>query len=453
VFAPTREELWALLERSAAAVVFCDADRVHYVNDSFLALAGCPSREDALTLRLIDDLIAPANREASRTHLGELLNGSPTRHIWRVQIARTDGALVDAVAQAEGATIGGRTMVCLTLAEPALIQQQQAQLETLAQAVDNVHEAIVMADPQMGVVYYNRAAARLMGDESGELMGRDVRTLVSPSELEQMRAMERKWEAAGVASGERIMRRLNGEEFPAHLTITIVRDHDGMEVARIGIFHDITARRQAEDERELRRRHLALMLREAHHRTKNTLQLASDLLVLQSATGEPQVRAALQSASERLWALSAVHQWFSPEQDVPVVDAAEMIRTVVGSLRGSVVDTGEVIDLEVAAEALDVGPRDATALALITTELLTNAIRHGSPSAIAVRCSCSRGEATLEVADDGPSPSPNLAGRPGGFGLELVRLLAEEQLRGSFSLERIADHTVARVSFPIPTVA
>ncbi len=89
-----------------------------------------------------------------------------------------------------------------------------------------------------------------------------------------------------------------------------------------------------------------------------------------------------------------------------------------------------------------VGADDATALALVITELVTNAVEHGLHGAggtVVVRAE--RGdddELTATVTDDGQG-LPSRFDPRSGLGLRIVQSLVEGELRGRITWERPAD--------------
>ena len=448
VFRPSRDELWALFEGSQVAILLCDRESVHYANAALLTLSGWDTPAQVLALHPVNDLVAPLDREAFRLQLERLLSGADTGDMRFTRVLRRDGSLLEVVARSQLFLCGGQAYAFVTLADATAMREEQARLALLVQAVDTIDEAIIVADPRLKVIYANRAAGDLMGRACEDLLGVDVRSFISPSIRQQELEMAQALEETGRISGEFLMRRPSGDEFPARLTISLVRDPEGAEVARIGIVRDVTEQKGLEAEQELRERQLAAMLREAHHRICNSLQLASDLLVLQSRGATPEVSRALSRAAERLRALGIVHQWISPDHDVLEVEVRYVVETVVRSLREALASSGETIRFDVSVAGCRLASREATALALITTELLTNAIRHGHPTAIGVRSSCEGGRCCLEITDNGTDGSPPAEGdESGGFGLQLVRLLTKEQLQGTFSLHRVGPATVARVHF------
>jgi two-component system, sensor histidine kinase PdtaS len=99
-------------------------------------------------------------------------------------------------------------------------------------------------------------------------------------------------------------------------------------------------------------------------------------------------------------------------------------------------------DVSATLEEVSLAGQRATALALVFSELLQNALEHGAGD---VRIELSRADGTvlLAIADEGPGP-----GEPGpGTGLSIVRALVRDELQGTFEL-RSDGGTRAEVAFP-----
>jgi len=84
----------------------------------------------------------------------------------------------------------------------------------------------------------------------------------------------------------------------------------------------------------------------------------------------------------------------------------------------------------------------ATALALVFTELLQNALEHGG-SHVSIELTRVDGDVLLTIADDGTG----IREEHDGTGLSIVRALVRDELRGRFDLESNGG-TRARVAFP-----
>ena len=211
---------------------------------------------------------------------------------------------------------------------------------------------------------------------------------------------------------------------------------------------------------ELRRRERELVtkdmtIREIHHRVKNNLQTVSALLRLQARRiDDPGASAALNEAVRRIASIALVHETLSNSPDASV-DFDQVLDSLVShalelSPRMSelqIVRTGAFGSLE---------PRIATPLALVITELIHNALEHGlaeTGSALGIHVATNANQLQVTISDDG-------VGLPAGFdvatspnlGLQIVRTLTENELRGTLSLNSSlnseASETKAVLKFP-----
>jgi len=207
---------------------------------------------------------------------------------------------------------------------------------------------------------------------------------------------------------------------------------------------------------ELRRRERELVtkdatIREIHHRVKNNLQTVSALLRLQARRIEdPGASAALNEAVRRIASIALVHETLSNSRDSSVAFDDVLDSLVTHALELSprmnelrIDRTGQFGSLE---------PRIATPLALVITELIHNALEHGLAHeglALGIHVSSTASELSVTISDDGVgfpegfdiATSPNL-------GLQIVRTLTENELRGNLSLETDEKETRAVLTFP-----
>jgi two-component sensor histidine kinase len=148
------------------------------------------------------------------------------------------------------------------------------------------------------------------------------------------------------------------------------------------------------------------MLHEVNHRAKNSIQIAISLLNLQRhASDDPEVRLSLASAVERLSHIARVHSMlYGHTPDQQLIDFGEYLKVFCGELREALAGDIEVVCQGSGELTLD--SRRAVNLALITSEGVTNALKHAFPEGRAgtVSVSCSRygaQHAILTVHDDG----------------------------------------------------
>lgn len=186
----------------------------------------------------------------------------------------------------------------------------------------------------------------------------------------------------------------------------------------------------------------AVLAREADHRIRNSLQTVMTLLEQQAGQSElAEVRAALGVAGTRIAAIAQVHATLHAGTvcygDTPTIDLADYLQTLCVMLRRALDLDDDARTLVVAVEALALPPVMAGQLGLIVTELVSNAVRHGSPpgqrAVIRVIGSrCSDGSYELCIEDDGVGLPPgfDLQQRSSGLGLRVVSLLARQARAG-----------------------
>jgi two-component sensor histidine kinase len=208
---------------------------------------------------------------------------------------------------------------------------------------------------------------------------------------------------------------------------------------------------------ELRRRERELVtkdatIREIHHRVKNNLQTVSALLRLQSRRIEdPAASAALNEAVRRIASIALVHETLSSSAEASVAFDDVLDRLVAHALDLS----PRMGELQISRTGVlgSLDPRIATPLSLVVTELIHNALEHGlAESGTNLTIEVSRLDSAIQliIFDDG-------VGLPEGFtivesanlGLQIVRTLTENELKGTINLVRTKRGTEAQLNFPI----
>jgi two-component sensor histidine kinase len=208
---------------------------------------------------------------------------------------------------------------------------------------------------------------------------------------------------------------------------------------------------------ELRRRERELVtkdatIREIHHRVKNNLQTVSALLRLQARRiDNPEASQALNEAVRRIASIALVHETLSGGSDASVGFDDVLDRLVSHALE--LTPRLNEITISRTGQLGSVDPRIATPLALVITELIYNALEHG--------LEVEGTELTIAIERDGVSANVTIiddgVGLPAGFdlaessnlGLQIVRTLTENELRGTLSLISNADETRAELKFPL----
>jgi len=208
---------------------------------------------------------------------------------------------------------------------------------------------------------------------------------------------------------------------------------------------------------ELRRRDRELVtkdatIREIHHRVKNNLQTVSALLRLQARRIEdPSASSALNEAVRRIASIALVHDTLSTSSENTVAFDEVLTSLITHALELSP-RMGE-LRIERKGELGSLESRLATPLSLVVTELIHNALEHGlaeQGSVLSIELSRYSNECVINITDDG-------IGLPEGFdlatssnlGLQIVRTLTENELKGVLKLESTDSGTQANLRFPL----
>jgi GAF domain-containing protein len=211
------------------------------------------------------------------------------------------------------------------------------------------------------------------------------------------------------------------------------------------------ARLYAESQRALNIK--SAMLQEMHHRVRNNLQTISALLNMQLRrlpTADAS-SSALRDSIARIQAIAGVHNLLCRE-DVGVTTVEAVARQIIESVQVSLVSPERPIFFQVIGETANVGSRDATVLAIVMNELISNSLSHGlarEGGSVVVDTQLSEESIIVEVRDDGPShDAPSEPSTGSGLGLQIIRTLVIEDLEGRFDLYRQNGWMHARIEFP-----
>ena len=198
------------------------------------------------------------------------------------------------------------------------------------------------------------------------------------------------------------------------------------------------------DVTEIKRRDRALLskdatIREIHHRVKNNLQTVAALLRLQARrTANPEGREALIESVRRVSSIALVHDALSMsvDEEVNLDEVVDRILPIMGDLAG--VESPVRVLRKGTLGVLDADR--ATALIMVITELVQNAIEHaynrsGTHGNVTIQAERSARWLDVVVHDDG-------SGLPAGFsleksdrlGLQIVSTLVSTELDGSLGM-------------------
>ena len=194
----------------------------------------------------------------------------------------------------------------------------------------------------------------------------------------------------------------------------------------VGVVSDLTERRQREDALRAALEAREVLMREADHRIKNSLQMVVSLLSLQrTRVADPDAKHALGAAISRVEAIANAHLALQRSPDLRSIEIDRMLADLcdrVGSLNPAVTLCCEArVELSMDAD-------QAIPLGLLASEVLTNALRHayapGVAGAVTLTTCAAGGMLEMTIADAGAGMPATPVRR--GLGTTLIAALARQ---------------------------
>jgi PAS domain S-box-containing protein len=309
--------------------------------------------------------------------------------------------------------------------------------------VDSAMDAIITVDSRQRITLFNRAAERIFGYETREVLGQPLEMLMPERFRRSHHGHVDQFGRTGVSSRPmghlRIVAALrrNGEEFPIDASISQV-DVGGERYYTV-IMRDVSRRVAAErdlaqareDLRELavasrtaREQENSRISRELHDELgQNLTSLKMDLAWLEQkiAGAEPEVKKTLDEMRSILDTTMAAARRISADlrplllDDLGIAAALEWLTKQTGRRHGFTVDLSIDEECKQLAEPL------ASQVYRIVQESLTNVARHAQATRVEATIRRKRGEVEVCIHDNGVGLSAADLEKKGSFGLVGIR--------------------------------
>ena len=182
-------------------------------------------------------------------------------------------------------------------------------------------------------------------------------------------------------------------------------------------------------ERSLRQalEHQKVLVNEINHRVKNSLQLVASMFSLQAATTKnAELTQSLQEAMSRVTAVARIHERLYRTADIGTVDLASYLADICQDLAG----LSPQCEVKYQPDGpMPIATDRAVRVALLVTELVTNAAKHAYPEGqqgqvIVTVARAGEDTVRLCVRDEGPGlPEGFDIEHSGGLGMRIVRAL------------------------------
>lgn len=196
------------------------------------------------------------------------------------------------------------------------------------------------------------------------------------------------------------------------------------------------------------------LLQEMHHRVRNNLQTVAALLSVQLRANEHAAwSGALREAISRVQAIASIHDLLSDESRLAGTTVDVIARHVANEAHRTLIPPGMQVTFDIPPSDVMLPSKQATVLALLINELVSNAVRHGfegrERGTIRITATQEHGVATVCVENDGAAPPTVDPDRSSGLGMRIIQRLVSSDLGGSYTLEAKEPGAAATLTFPL----
>lgn len=464
------------------------------VNQAFQVFLGTPACEQndmdlAETLAFNAQITQPEDLAIEQPLIEALLRGEQAYYNLEKGYLRPDGSLVwgNLRNHALHDENGNVTMLLGIIQDISEQKQAQVKLQKTLEQLEaseakfraffegsgSAHSIINMHDldtPKDDRMLANQAFDRLMADTVFADM--PMRTLADIDALNKVLThpedlvAENEYSYA-LMSGQRNSYRLDkrflkrdGEVIWASVTHSLIRQADGTPNLLLNTVQDITDLKRTQEhlsqtlarlEDALRAKNM--LMREIHHRVKNNLQVIASLLNLQSnLLSDAAAKEALSESRKRVIAMAEIHELMHSRDASNYIDFAQYLEELISLMQRSYSLDDIVINLELSPVTL---PLDqAIPLALITNELVSNALKYAFPKGsdghqrptISIFLQQTDTTVTLCVDDNGVGLS-EIESEDDSLGMTIIKSLSN-QLDGTLTFADKITHRQLPIASP-----
>ena len=260
------------------------------------------------------------------------------------------------------------------------LQKYEKDLETSEKKYRNFFEttgtAMIIAEDDLTISLVNRTFENMVGLKKSDIIGKNWIEMIVPEQREKIKEYHMTSDYADANPGLKTYDteiNVNGEAKYFFATFDFI---PGTKKSLISLI-DITDRKIAETLLKSSLKEKELLLREIHHRVKNSLQIIASLLSLQASEfDDPVVKESYNESENRIHSIALVHEILYNSTDISEIN----IRGYVESLIENILYTYDVdttkIKIELDVEDHDLGIETSIPLGLIINELISNSIKH-----------------------------------------------------------------------------
>jgi two-component sensor histidine kinase len=173
-----------------------------------------------------------------------------------------------------------------------------------------------------------------------------------------------------------------------------------------------------------------VLLKETHHRVKNSFQIVSSLLYLQSENmQDSEAQQAIKEAQNRVRSMVLIHQKLYNKDQLVGIDTQEYFHDLTREIFDSHQENGKTVNYVLQVESMMLDIESITPIGLILNELITNVLKHAydvedMDRKMEISFQKEGNRLILKVSDNGKGMPEQV--HESSFGIKLMKALAKK---------------------------
>jgi PAS domain S-box-containing protein len=316
----------------------------------------------------------------------------------------------------------------------------RANEERLACILNDSSELICEIDSQGKYIFVNNSYKTILGFEPADLIGKYPKDYIHPEDYGKAISRHntiRSSKEQSIDEWRFIDSNGNYHLFECHASAFFAKDDSPMIVV---VSHDISERRKYELEVKELLNEKDILIREAHHRVKNSMSTIKSLISIeQMGLVDSTARSAFEKTQNRLDAFISLYEQLTISHDSNTLSIRCFLDSLIDKITKSYLDF-DTITIQKEIDNFEVSASHGQALGIIANELLTNILKYAfakeAQKTLYISAKRINNRISFSVQDNGKGlPQSIDFDHSTGLGLILIRELVK-QLNGEISIER-----------------
>jgi two-component system sporulation sensor kinase A len=264
-----------LFENSGDMIVTLDKDGIITSFNREAELTSGYDREEVIGKSFVEVLAAEGAKQMEMRRFRKRLNiqkSKPFQAVMRTRNGERRDILANSMRlEDERGEVTGLACILRDVTERKRAEQETKRVQYLLEkVVDNMADAVVMADRKGVITFFNKEAAEIFGHHPSDILGKPVLDFyVRKKDAKTVKQMLLKSKEGKISNFETQFLNRDGKTVFVNMSATLMRDEEGKVIATLGINRDISQRKILERE-----------LKESEERYRTMVESAHDMVAI-----------------------------------------------------------------------------------------------------------------------------------------------------------------------------